>query len=270
MEDNVEGIDNRSEESHADGSVDVSNHDHPGTQEHENDPGKIQEREQVVLGSTNSDGPLGLQGSLDPRKLGDSVESETHVHETPSKPNSSMEIVIEMKIEKPMRGLKLEIKKKTPDSPHSTHVLHKQSGGEAIFRPRSGNEAMDGHSKQDSDRSADTHRIGREETSTDRTFRIDQPMGEGSNSMGQMGELCICRRDHVGPEKCVEAQPSLEADFRDKHPLGRRNEIIPEKETLNQDQRIDSYQAGGEEPKQPHFSDGRSEILETSSGNPER
>lgn len=100
------------EKSHVDRPLDGSRADSPGSQELEIVVGEIEKGKQVVLGSNDGDGSPGIQDTLDPSRVGASMESETHGHEASSQSTPSVEILRTGMIEKPKRGLKLEIRKK--------------------------------------------------------------------------------------------------------------------------------------------------------------
>jgi hypothetical protein len=111
----TEKADVRFKEGHVDGPLDVSSANHTGSQESEILIGEIKDGKQVVLWSPDSNGSVGLQNTLDSGCLGISLESEAHVDEAASQPPLAMDSVISMKIEKPKRGLKLEIRNKNTE-----------------------------------------------------------------------------------------------------------------------------------------------------------
>lgn len=99
----------RHEESHAHGSVDISGSDLSGNQEPKENPGKIEEREQVVLGSVYCNGSAGIQDTMDPGGLGFPVEGEIDGHEATPRLPFAMEIISQVKIEKPKKSQPLVI-----------------------------------------------------------------------------------------------------------------------------------------------------------------
>jgi hypothetical protein len=181
---NTESVDHGPEESYADGSMDVGSHVYPRTQGPENVAGKIEEGEQLVLGSSHCDGPPCIQSALDPGKPGDSVEIETYVHEAPPKQDIKMEL-IGIRIEKPSRSGKLEIKRKAPSSDPHVPLGPPAMREETTSAERSQWDIEEPHSNDD--------KLERSIKSRDTPGDLGPP----DSGSGQRGELCPSGEDQA-------------------------------------------------------------------------
>jgi hypothetical protein len=219
----IKSTDDRPEESLADGSMDVSGNDYPGSQKTGSNGGEIGKGEQVVLGGSNSDRPAGIQDTLDTGELANPVESKADGYETSSKPNSTLEMK-GVRVEKLVKGIKLEIKKKSATSLHSQDDTRRT--------PRRGIEESDqgveieGTSKRDEERS--TERPIQEAASNDDTNyegRVLTQGGDQDRTVEDGDEQTNGRVDQLPRNDRLPTRDALERPSQE--PLARPGNMIP-------------------------------------------